>query len=376
MINSQENLTVDQILKLIFGYASKIANERKMDNILMLIADMGRDLIQSDRCTMWMYDREYNELWTKVAHGVGTIRVPANAGIVGYTITTGKSFFTNDAYNEELFNKEVDKQTGYRTQSNMCIPLFSSSGEVIGALQAVNKMTESKCFTDKDLEYFGIAATYASKSLEAAILNDEIEKTQKEIIFLMAEVGESRSKETGNHVKRVAEYSKLLALKAGMTENEAELIKVASPMHDIGKVGIPDEILKKPGKLTPEEFEVMKSHTSMGYSILKNSGREIVRASSIIAHQHHEKWNGLGYPQQLKGDQIHIYGRISAIADVFDALGSDRCYKKAWELDRIVNMFIEEKGQQFDPLLTQVFLDNLDDFVVIRDSYKDEFECT
>ncbi len=202
-------------------------------------------------------------------------------------------------------------------------------------------------------------------------LHKELEKTQKEIIYKLGEVGESRSQETGNHVKRVAEYSRILALLVGLGEKNAELLHAASPMHDIGKVAIPDEVLKKPGRLTPEEFEIMKSHAEIGYKILKSSKRPILRAAAIVAYRHHEKWDGTGYPTGLSGKRIHIFGRITAIADVFDALGSDRVYKKGWELERIVELFKEQRGKHFDPELVDLFLNNLDKFLRIREKFKD-----
>jgi response regulator RpfG family c-di-GMP phosphodiesterase len=205
------------------------------------------------------------------------------------------------------------------------------------------------------------------------LLNHEIESTQREIVYKMGEIGESRSKETGNHVKRVAEYSRLLALLYGLSEQEADILFTASPMHDIGKVAIPDSILNKPGKLTNEEFEIMKSHASIGYEVLKGSDREVLKAASIVSYEHHEKYNGTGYPRGLKGEEIHIFGRITAIADVFDALGHDRCYKQAWELDKILALFQEEKGKHFDPQLIDLFMDNLDKFLEIRDSLNDEY---
>jgi putative two-component system response regulator len=208
--------------------------------------------------------------------------------------------------------------------------------------------------------------------LELKKLKDkEIEATQKEVIFTMGAIGETRSKETGNHVKRVAEYSKLLALLYGMHEEEAELLKMASPMHDIGKVGIPDNILNKPGKLDADEWKIMKTHAELGYEMLKYSQRPILKAASIVAIEHHEKYNGSGYPNSKEGEDIHVYGRITAIADVFDALGSDRCYKKAWPLEKILELFKEEHGKHFDPHLMDLFLDNLDKFLEIRDTYID-----
>lgn len=202
-------------------------------------------------------------------------------------------------------------------------------------------------------------------------LHREIERTQKEIIYKMGEIGETRSKETGNHVKRVAEYSRLLGELAGLDEKHCDMLFTASPMHDIGKVGIPDAILNKPGKLTPEEFEIMKTHTEIGFNILKNSNEPIIKAAAIVAYTHHEKWDGSGYPNGIQGNDIHIFGRITAVADVFDALGSDRCYKKAWELERILELFKKERGKHFDPKLVDLFFDNLDKFLEIRDKYRD-----
>jgi PAS domain S-box-containing protein len=202
-------------------------------------------------------------------------------------------------------------------------------------------------------------------------LHKEIEETQREIIYKMGEIGESRSNETGNHVKRVAEYSKLLATLYGLDEKESDILFTASPMHDIGKVGIPDSILNKPGKLDDEEWKIMRKHTIIGYNILKNSKREILKAASIVAMHHHEKWDGTGYPRGLKNKEIHIYGRITAIADVFDALGSNRCYKKAWKDTDIFNFFEEEKSRHFDPKLIDLFFENIDKFMEIRNRYKD-----
>jgi response regulator RpfG family c-di-GMP phosphodiesterase len=189
----------------------------------------------------------------------------------------------------------------------------------------------------------------------------------------MGAIGETRSKETGLHVKRVAEYSYLLGKFWGLSEEDASLLKQASPMHDIGKVGIADDILNKPAKLTFEEFEIMKTHAEIGYEMLKHSKRPILKASSMVAISHHEKWDGSGYPKGLKGERIPIFGRITAIADVFDALGHDRCYKKAWPLENILELFRNEKGKHFDPSLVDLFFENLDEFLEIRDSMQDHF---
>lgn len=217
------------------------------------------------------------------------------------------------------------------------------------------------------VEYMGIRHDVT----EIVMLHKELEDTQKEIIQKIGEVGETRSKETGYHVKRVAEYSRLLALLAGLGKKNAQLLYYASPMHDIGKIGIPDSILKKAGKLDEDEFKVMRTHAEIGYHILKGSKREILKAAAIVAYRHHERWDGTGYPNALLGEQIHIFGRITTIADVFDALGSKRVYKEAWELEKILEYFKEQRGKHFDPKLIDIFFNNLDKFLKIRDRFKD-----
>lgn len=370
----KKELTPEQLMQVIFDYAARMSNERNLDALLMVMADMGREMIAADRCSLWLLDKEKEELWTKIAHGVPELRAPSHAGLVGHAVTTGQPIFIDDAYHDSRFNQEIDKKTGYRTKAILVIPFRNNEGEIIGAYQAINKMTAAEKFSQTDLEHLTLAASYSGKTLESALLAHEIEETQKEIIFTMGEIGESRSKETGNHVKRVAEYSYLLAQRCGLSAEEAEILRMASPMHDIGKVAIPDAILKKPGKLTDEEFDIMKTHTSIGFNLLKNSRRQILKAAAIVAGQHHEKWNGRGYPKGYAGEDIHIYGRITALANVFDALGSDRCYKNAWDLDRILNLFKDEQGQHFDPMLVDVFMDSLPDILMIRDSYADTYE--
>lgn len=196
-------------------------------------------------------------------------------------------------------------------------------------------------------------------------LTQEIIETSKEILYTLGNVVESRSKETANHVQRVAEISHFLALQYGLDAKDALNLRNASPMHDVGKVGIEDRILLKPGKLDVEEFEEIKRHTLIGYEILKGSERETIKAAAIIAHEHHERWDGSGYPRGLSGENIHVFGRITAIVDVFDALYHKRCYKEPWSLEAIVEYITNEKGRQFDPKLVTLFLENIEEIVAI-----------
>lgn len=230
-----------------------------------------------------------------------------------------------------------------------------------------------KVYKNVGLSVDEIEAKIEDGLIEITNLNHEIENTQKEVVFTMGSIGESRSKETGNHVKRVAEYSQLLARYYGLSPKEAEMLKQASPMHDIGKVAIPDAVLNKPGRFDEAERKIMDTHAALGYEMLKHSNRPLLKTAAIVAYEHHEKWDGTGYPRGLSGEDIHIYGRITALADVFDALGSDRCYKKAWDDEKIFNLFKEERAKHFDPKLIDIFFDHLDEFLKIRDSLKDKF---
>jgi len=244
---------------------------------------------------------------------------------------------------------------------------------------AINDYKEKSELTSQKLNTSIITAIRSYQHLKALEenkieienLNKEILETQKEVILTMGAIGEARSKETGQHVRRVAEYSKLFALLLGISEFNAEILRQASPMHDIGKVAIFDSILNKPGKLSPEEYEIMKTNAQLGYEMLKSSNRAILKVAAIVSHEHHERWDGEGYPNGLKGNDIHIYGRITAVADVFDALGSNRIYKKAWDDEKLFSFFKEQSGKHFDPKIIDVFFENVNDFLEIREKYKD-----
>jgi len=226
-------------------------------------------------------------------------------------------------------------------------------------------------FSHMEKNLLSIFYSNAIVNLNNLELSHEIESTQKEILYTLGGIAEARSQELGKHVLRVAEFSRIIALGYGLSNDEADIIAQAAPMHDIGKIAIPDEILNKPAKLTPEEFEIMKTHSQLGYDLLRTSSRMTLKAAAIIALQHHEKYNGTGYPNNHKGEEIHIYGRIAAVADVFDALGCDRVYKKAWELEKIIELFKQERGQHFDPILVDILFKNMDKILEIKKSLSD-----
>lgn len=200
----------------------------------------------------------------------------------------------------------------------------------------------------------------------------EIREREKELIFRMSRAAEFRDPETGAHIQRMAHYSQIIARGLDLGPAMEKLVLEAAPMHDVGKIGIPDYILLKPGKLTPEEFEVMKGHARLGYELLKDSGSEILRAGAEVAMSHHEKYDGSGYPFGLKGTQIPQLGRIVAVADVFDALTSERPYKRAWSLDDACRFLEERRSKHFDPLCVEAFLAGWEDILEIRQRFRDE----
>ncbi|XPV75694.1 MAG: DUF3369 domain-containing protein [Desulfovibrio sp.] len=271
-----------------------------------------------------------------------------------------------DDVQDALFSCLMEKITIYNPRY-MIIPLETGDSSC-GTIYA--EYSEEPDKTQKAL--LSIFTSNASVALDNINLNNAIEATQREILYTLGEVVENRSQEAANHVKRVAEYSYILAIKGGLSRTDAELLRRASPMHDIGKIGIPDDILLKPGRLTSDEFAVIKTHTDIGYNILRNSKRPLLRTAAVVAYQHHERWDGKGYPRGLAGQDIHIFGRITAIADVFDALICKRVYKEPWPIQKILEHFKSQSGLHFDPELMDIFIENLDLFLEVKANLPDE----
>jgi len=220
--------------------------------------------------------------------------------------------------------------------------------------------------SELDYRLVEVFCTNVSIGFENLHLNQELFDSQLEMIFLLAGAAESRSRETAAHVRRVGELSAFLARHYGLDDTMTDFLHYAAPLHDIGKIAIPDAILNKPGKHTVEETQVMRTHAEIGHQMLDRSPRDVLRLAAEIALSHHENWDGSGYPRGLRGEEIPISGRITMLADVFDALGSDRCYKDAWEWAKIRDFIVEQRGVKFDPRLVDLLLDHWDEAVAIR----------
>ena len=224
---------------------------------------------------------------------------------------------------------------------------------------------------DIDAQLLEVFCSGVAIAFDNILLTQEITDTQAELIMRLGDVVESRSNEAGNHVRRMSQVCHMLAQASGMPEDETAVLMHAAPMHDIGKIATPDAVLLKPGKLTPDEWEIMKQHPSVGLSILDGSSRPILKAAAVIAHQHHEKFDGSGYPQGLMGADIHVYARIVAVADVFDALSHKRCYKEAWPVDAVVAHLRDVSGQHLDPVYVELLIANIDAAVDINRRWPD-----
>ena len=230
-------------------------------------------------------------------------------------------------------------------------------GLQLGAVDYITKPITPLVAMQRVATHLALANQNRELEVQVKLQTDEINQGKLEMIKRLGRAAEYKDNETGMHVLRMASYCHLLAIKSGMSDKEAELLREAAPMHDIGKIGIPDGILLKEGKLTNEEWSVMMTHVAIGVDILEgDSNSELLEMAKTVAQTHHEKYNGKGYPQGLMGEEIPLIGRISAIADVFDALTSTRSYKKAWTADEAFSLIEKEKGEHFDPVLAEMFL--------------------
>jgi response regulator RpfG family c-di-GMP phosphodiesterase len=228
------------------------------------------------------------------------------------------------------------------------------------------KGNQIETLTDVNIQLLNLFSNSIGIAFDNLLLNEEIIKTQEDLINRLGNAVESRSKEAGNHIKRMSEFCFILAKELNLPDSDCEILRQATPMHDVGKISTPDSVLLKAGKLTDQEMGIMKQHAEMGFEILAGSERPILKAAAIIAQQHHEKYDGTGYPSGLKGDEIHIFARILAVADVFDALIHKRCYKEPWLLEDILKLFKNETNKHFDPEVIAAFMKRLDEIIQIN----------
>jgi putative two-component system response regulator len=291
----------------------------------------------------------------------------------GYVGVTGKILNIKDAYKipsnkAYKLNRSFDEKNKYRTKSMLIVPMKDPMGNVVGVLQLINALKSGKVVPfDKRFErLLQSLASQAAVAIRNATLTQELKEAYLDTIFRLSIAAEYKDEDTATHIHRISRYSAILAEALGLSTHDVESIRYASPMHDIGKLGVPDSILLKPGRLTPEEFKEMQKHTVFGGKILENAKAELLKVSEVIALTHHEKWDGSGYPKNLKGEKIPLVGRIVALADVFDALTTKRCYKPAFSLEKSLSIIKEGDGKHFDPNIVKAFDNSLEKILAIK----------
>jgi HD-GYP domain-containing protein (c-di-GMP phosphodiesterase class II) len=408
----------DSKFKKILNLGFEISQIKDIDLLLEKILGEARAFTNSDAGSIYIKEgdnltfsyAQNDTLQRQLPSGrklpYSTFGIPIDSSsIAGYVASNGTILNIPDVYQLAnfypfSFNKSYDDLTGYRTCSMLTIPLNNFRSEVIGVLQLINAMDghgDVIPFADDDEEIIIYFANTAANAVERA-------KMTREIILRMNKMAEMRDpKETGPHVNRVASYSVTLyeawARRKGLPQEEIDknrdVLRMSAMLHDVGKVAISDTILKKPGRFTPEEFQVMKLHTLFGANLFSDIYSDFDESAGIVALNHHERWDGKGYPGYIdpqtrlplpgyenenggvrgkQGEEIPLFGRIVALADVYDALSCRRCYKEAWNESEVLDNIRDEAGRQFDPELVEIFLECVDSFKQIEKLYPDEHE--
>ncbi|MBI2071320.1 MAG: HD domain-containing protein [Elusimicrobia bacterium] len=328
--------------------------------MLSLLSKEIKQLLSAERVTIFLLDPKKEELFARSATGLDTrmtasLRFPVSQGIAGYVVRTGRSANVKNAYRDKRFDPRFDELSGFKTGSVLAVPLKNSTSEIIGVLEVFNKKGGSK-FSKEDEGLLELVSGQLSGSFEISQLLDQLRRSNLEAIYILAQAAEYRDQEdTARHLKRISDYSAVLAKAMALDDQTVEMIRFASPLHDIGKIAIRDSILRKPGRFTPEEHDEMKRHTLLGYEILKDAQSPMLQLAREVALTHHERYDGAGYPRKLKGEQIPLAARIVSMADVFDALSTERIYKPPWPFERVVEYIEGEAGKHFDPAVVEAF---------------------
>ena len=324
-----------------------------LDALLLTMAQSTSQLLAADRATIFVIDRDTNELWSRVALGAGEIRFPVGRGIAGTVALTGETINIPDAYVDPRWNPEPDRLSGYRTKSLLTFPMKGNEGRVIGVFQVVNKHGGGP-FTKVDEDTLASLGASAAVAVENAQLVAEQKRLWQSLIETLAVTVDARDQQTAGHSQRVTRYAAVIGSAMGWRGKDLEKLQAAALLHDYGKIAVRDQFLQKPGKLDDAEFAYMKAHAEktgefLAHLVFPHDMREV----PLIAAQHHERMDGKGYPKGLGADRIHIGARIVAAADVFDALTAPRYYKPAYPLDKTLEIMDGMSGDHLDPRVMQ-----------------------
>lgn len=371
-----------------------LSSERDLDKLLALILQEARDFTRAEGGTLYCVEGDklcfmatQNDALDRggggndyAAHEVGQCLPLTSESMAGYVGLTGLAINLEDVYlippdRPYKFNPAFDRRHNYRTQSMLMVPMKDANGHILGVLQLINAQDADGRAVPFDPQWEDLVMSLASQAAVAirnVRLMEELKAAYLDTIFRLSVAAEYKDRETANHIRRVAHYSAVIADELGYEPERVEMIRSAAPMHDVGKIGIPEVILQKPGKLTTDEFSEMKKHTVLGARIFDGAEAELLKTSATVALTHHERYDGSGYPNGLQGSQIPIEGQIIALADVFDALSSNRCYKPAYPIERCLEIIQKECPHHFHPDVIRAFMNRLNDMLAIRQRYSAE----
>ncbi len=348
----------------LLNVARTLAAETSLEHLLKTVAEEIKKVLDADRCTVFLLDKERNELVSKVALGMGTqeLRFPADKGLAGYVAQMGEIINIEDAYKDDRFNQDIDKETGYRTKTILCMPIWNMKHEILGVFQVLNKNNDA-VFTKEDEEILiaigssaGIAIENAKLFESQQLMIDKQKELFKNFVDTLAASIDARDKITAGHSNRVKMYSELICEVMKLNEKATANIIHAAILHDIGKIGIRDAVLQKDGKLTDDEYKHIQEHVKITYDILNRVYiSEEFKEVAEIASSHHEKYDGTGYFRKLKGEEIPLGGRILAVSDVFDAITSKRHYRDKMPIKNALDIIKSGAWKHFDGDIVDAF---------------------
>lgn len=388
--HNREQQLLERIRKLT-RIGIMLSKERQLDRLLSTIVEESRRFYKCEGGSLFI--REGADLVFRIAQNdrlnqnitmanlAGKQITVSERSLAGYAASNGEILNIRDVYELDpslpySFDPTFDKKNHYRTQSVLAIPLLDHTGTALGVLQLINPRNatgevQSFDFGEEDLDLVHSLASQAAIALSNASLLDRMRDAHVDTIFRLSVAAEYKDEDTASHLERMSRYSAIISRTMGCDETFTDNIQLSSPMHDVGKIGIPDAILMKPGKLTEHEFAIMKRHPTIGARILGGSQSPLLRMAEVIAATHHEKYDGRGYPNGLKGTEIPIEGRIVALADVFDALTSKRCYKPAWPIEKAVDLIKDTREKHFDPEVVDAFFVSFEQILDVKKRFID-----
>lgn len=358
LLGSQQELDKLRPLSGLYRVVKAMTTERKVDAMLDVITRETASMLRCDRCSVFVLDVHRGELWTQVAQGLEghrTIRVPLSSNsVVSLCARTGRVINIPDAYSDPRFDPEVDKSTGYHTKNILCVPMQNRNGSVLGVFEVMNK--DVNTFTQEDEEWLQALAAVAAGLIEQAQAYSEIEHFVDKTVETLAQTIDKRDPLTAGHSIRVTRYSLSIGDGMAISDDEKDVLRYAAMMHDYGKIGVPEAILWKNGRLTPEEYACVQTHARLTYELLSNLPfTNRLAHVPFIASCHHEKLDGTGYYRGLKGHEIPFLARVITVSDVFDALTSVRHYRNRMNIVKVYEIIDSGRDNHFDPEVVDAF---------------------